>query len=91
MDFTPLAQLKKGLQNGEESYLYVTFDNNDRKKKLKQMAVFKGNGNIFTHSKEHLKPLKVCVAPIRDKLNRSRILVRYDSRYVFENLCATGS
>ena len=45
------------------------------------MAVFKGNGNIFTHSKEHLKPLKVCVAPIRDKLNRSRILVRYDSRY----------
>ena len=45
------------------------------------MAVFKGNGIILTHSKEHLKPLKVCVAPIKDKLDRSRILVRYDSRY----------
>ena len=35
------------------------------------MAVFKGNGNIFTHSKEHLKPLKVYVhqgqaEPIKD-------------------------
>ena len=55
------------------------------------MAVFKGNGNIFTHSKEHLKPLNVCVAPIRDKLNRSFKDISEIRFKIFENLCATGS